>query len=70
MFPGFVGYAITAVVDSRDRGPRGDELTENEYTSEVTHRHAHTFYEQSRGTVFRYRCSNRRTRVELDPGQS
>lgn len=54
-----------AVIDSRERGTRGLELTEDEYTSEVIHRHAHTFYDQERGTVFKYRCSTRRTKMEL-----
>ncbi len=56
-----------AVIDSHERGSRGDELGESEYVSEVVHRHAHTFFVQAAGTVFRYRCSNRRSSVTLAP---
>jgi hypothetical protein len=50
-----------AVIDSRARGQRGFELPEDEYTSEVIHRHAHRFFEQESGTRFLYRCMSRRT---------
>jgi hypothetical protein len=55
-----------AIIDSRERGTRAEDLSESQYTSEVIHRHAHTFYVQERGRVFKYRCSTRRTRVDLD----
>lgn len=52
-----------AVIDSRERGPAGVDLTEDEYCSEVIHRHAHTFSDQEAGRWFKYRCSNRRTEI-------
>ena len=54
-----------AVIDSKTRGD-ADGLTEDEYTSEVIHRHAHRFATQQPGSVFKYRCSERRTEVTLD----
>jgi hypothetical protein len=50
-----------AVIDSKTRGRQGDALAEDEYTSEVIHRHAHRFVEQPLGTRFKYRCSTTRT---------
>lgn len=55
-----------AVIDSRTRGPAAEGLSEDEYTSDVIHRHAHRFATQDAGTIFKYRCSERRTRITLD----
>jgi hypothetical protein len=55
-----------AVIDSRVRGPAAETLSEDEYTSEVIHRHAHRFIAQEPGSIFKYRCSERRARIKLD----
>jgi hypothetical protein len=57
-------YGTTvAVIDKKGHDPSG--LVLEEYWREVIHRHAHRFASQPPGTVFKYRCSDRRRRVEL-----
>lgn len=52
-----------AVIDRRGWEPSG--LTQEEYWREVIHRHAHRFANQPVGTIIKYRCSNRPSRVTL-----
>jgi len=52
-----------AVIDKEGR--QAVDLTEEQYWREVIHRHAHSFASQGVGTIFKYRCSTRRTEVVL-----
>lgn len=52
-----------AVIDKDGLARTG--LTEEQYWREVIHRHAHTFAAQDAATIFKYRCSSRRTQVVI-----
>ena len=51
-----------AIIDKDGRPP---DLTEEEYWRDVIHRHVHKFIAQPTGSVWKYRCTNRRTRVKV-----
>jgi hypothetical protein len=53
-----------AVIDKDGLEKSG--LTQEQYWRDVIHRHAHRFAEQTQGTVYKYRCSDRRTLIQLD----
>jgi hypothetical protein len=48
-----------------DKDARPHDLTEEQYWREVIHRHAHKFVAQPPGSVWKYRCTNRRTKVKV-----
>ncbi len=57
-------YSTTlAIIDKRGYEPSG--LTLEQYWREVIHRHAHRFARQDVGTIFAYRCSDRRKEITL-----
>lgn len=58
-----LAYKMTLAIIDKDGQP--PELTEEQYWRDVIHRHAHKFVAQPPGSVWKYRCSNRRTRVKL-----
>jgi hypothetical protein len=57
-------YDTTLAVIDKDARP-ATGLTEEQYWREVIHRHAHRFADQPRATRFLYRCSNRRTTIQI-----
>lgn len=62
--PLLTAYGTTLAVIDKD-GHEGSGLALEEYWREVIHRHAHRFYVQQPATIWKYRCSDRRTSVKL-----
>jgi hypothetical protein len=57
-------YSTTlAIIDREGYDPSG--LALEQYWREVIHRHAHRFVLQPPGSIFKYRCSDRRKEVKL-----
>jgi hypothetical protein len=52
-----------AVIDKTKLVASG--LTQEQYWREVIHRHAHRFFAQDPGSIFKYHCSNRGSEVTL-----
>jgi hypothetical protein len=57
-------YETTLAVISK-RGYELSGLRPQEYWRDVIHRHAHRFVSQPPGTIYRYRCSDRRGKITL-----
>ena len=60
--PLLVAYGTSLAIVDVD-GHHRSGLTLEEYWREVIHRHAHRFNVQPPATIWKYRCSDRRTRV-------
>ena len=56
-------HKMTIAIIDKDKRPV--DLTEEQYWREVIHRHAHKFVAQAPGSVWKYRCTNRRTKVKV-----
>jgi hypothetical protein len=57
-------YGTTvAIIDKKGLDRSG--LTLEEYWREVIHRHAHLFVRQEPGSIVKYRCSSRTTKIEI-----
>lgn len=48
----------------------GTGLTQEQYWRDVIHRHAHRFAAQEPASIYKYRCSDRRTRIRLDSSKT